>query len=151
MHAGRHITERNRATRAPQSGQISLRKCLIVPLQVLGKRYVLDAAAAVPRQHRIRHIVKGLGAPGADIVNAARTTVLSKPSNDGGDVGDVYEIATLLTGPVPMRAFEKSHRARLLHLIAQVPGNTRHATLVALAGAVDIEIAQTDNRRVQCR
>jgi len=61
------------------------------------------------------------------------------------DVVDEDEVATLLTRPVSAGGFEQSHALVGCILIAKLPHDRSHASLVLLTRTVHVEVTESRN------
>jgi hypothetical protein len=151
-HAGRDRPELGAVAASAQALEVGLRIGLIGGRQVGRHRHVIDAPLAMPGQDRGRDRVEGLGATTAAVVDAGcRRRQLAAPQGHRDGIVDVDEIAPVLARRATVRGVEQPHPALGLELPVQVPGDASHASLVLLARAVHVEVAQAHHQRRRCR
>ena len=102
--------------------------------------------------HRGRgHVVEALGPPGAHVEDARDARVVEEEEVHAHDVLDRHEVAALLAGPVAGAPLEEPHAPVGDVLVEEVERDRRHAALVGLARAVDVEIAEARELQAHAR
>src|SRR5690606_26554906 len=86
---------------------------------------------------------EGCAAAGTAVEGAAAVRVPEEPADDLDDVVDVDEVAPVHAGLRPGAGAEDARHARGRDLVVELEGHARHRALVALAGAVGVEVAET--------
>ena len=101
--------------------------------------------------HRVdrddRDLVVGRRRAAAEIEDAASLRVVEELEVDLDDVVDRNEIASLLARGVACAALEEPHAALRAILVEEMHHDGCHASLVPLARAVDVEVAEAGDRR----
>ena len=112
---------------------------------------VFDLAPPVPGDHGPGHVVEGLAAPRAHVEDARLVRVVQEPEVHRHGVADMDEVAPLLTIAVAIRPLEQTHLAAFVDLVVEVKGHARHAALVLLPRAIDVEIAEAHHLGLRLR
>jgi hypothetical protein len=143
------------AAGAAQARQVGLGEALVFADQRRGEVDVFDQAGgdrlgererglAACRTRRVDDrrgdVVERLGAAAAEIEDAARLGMGEEPEVDGDDVVDEDEVARLLAGAVAAVGAEEADPAFVAQLVEVMERDRRHAPLVLLVRAVDVEI-----------
>ena len=116
---------------------------------MFGEGDVFDGPALVVRKDSVCHCVESLGAASSAIEDAADLRMLKQPKIDRNCVLHMDEVTRLLARTITGVAFKEPYRIAALQLIVEMEGDACHRSLVLLAGAVDIEVAQTCNRTLE--
>src|SRR3989304_9506626 len=103
------------------------------------------SAAGVDGPHR--NVIETLRGAGADVENARLPGMIEEEQVDVDRALDRYETAALLAVAIAAAALEQPDPAVRPILVEEMKRDRRHAPLVLLALAIDVEIAQADHLR----
>ncbi len=101
--------------------------------------------------HRFGHVLERLCTAGTTVEDAGVLRVLPEPEVYLADVIDIDEVTHLTTVREAIATFEQLGILALLHLGIEVEGNGGHGAFMLLARAVDVEVLEADNLRVDLR
>src|SRR5581483_9350597 len=145
--------------------EVRLGVALVLALELLGKRDVLDQSLVADLRERERRLSVGAAARvdrgDGDVVEALRLArpevedarelgMIEEMQVDLGHVLHRHEVALLLAGTVAARALEQAHALVGAVLPEQLPCHRHHAgrLLVRLPRAVHVEVAKARDLRV---
>lgn len=125
-----------------------MREWLIFVLKLLGKRNVFHRSGATHFDERSGNVVEAAAPPRSDVDYGVACGAASEEEIHVHNVAHKYKIAPLFAITILAAPLKHLDRASFLELVGKARDDGGHRALMALARAVHVEIAESDDGAV---